>query len=129
MKVSTSIEISSTPQQIWAVLVDFDDYPTWNPVIVAAKGLAQPDKKLDITVKFAPTDAPQRFATTVGCPSDQSHSSVCPAQSNRVRLHRLRRSELVLHIAVVEAAMYVTFKFAESIDCTALLTLCPVAQY
>lgn len=31
--LETSITLSATPQQVWAVLMDFENYPEWNPFI------------------------------------------------------------------------------------------------
>lgn len=31
--LETNITLSATPQQVWAVLMDFEKYPEWNPFI------------------------------------------------------------------------------------------------
>jgi uncharacterized protein YndB with AHSA1/START domain len=31
--ISATVDIAATPQQVWAVLVDLDAYPQWNPFI------------------------------------------------------------------------------------------------
>lgn len=36
--LESSIQIQATPQQVWAVLADTADYPTWNPFIVSSGG-------------------------------------------------------------------------------------------
>lgn len=36
--LESSIQIRATPQQVWAVLADTADYPTWNPFIVSSGG-------------------------------------------------------------------------------------------
>src|SRR5258708_6249669 len=36
--LQSSIQIQATPQQVWAVLADTADYPTWNPFIVSSGG-------------------------------------------------------------------------------------------
>lgn len=38
--VERSIEIGATPAEVWSVLVDFQDYPQWNPFVIRA---AAPD--------------------------------------------------------------------------------------
>lgn len=33
MEISTEILINAIPDKIWAILTDFDKYPSWNPFI------------------------------------------------------------------------------------------------
>ncbi|HJY73456.1 MAG TPA: SRPBCC domain-containing protein, partial [Streptosporangiaceae bacterium] len=36
--LQSSIQIQATPQQVWAVLADTADYPSWNPFITSSSG-------------------------------------------------------------------------------------------
>ena len=32
-EINTAIEIISSPQNIWRILIDFKNYPKWNPFL------------------------------------------------------------------------------------------------
>jgi uncharacterized protein YndB with AHSA1/START domain len=36
-----TIEIDATPDEVWAVLTDFDDYDKWNPFVTSISGPAE----------------------------------------------------------------------------------------
>ncbi|MGW0083695.1 SRPBCC family protein [Streptomyces sp. NPDC003393] len=36
VRLTASIEIEADPEQVWAVLTDFDSYPRWNPFLTEA---------------------------------------------------------------------------------------------
>ena len=52
MEIKTQITINTTPDKIWAVLTDFENYPSWNPFI--KKIIGQPKAGSQITVSIAP---------------------------------------------------------------------------
>lgn len=54
-EIKTEILINSSPEIVWAVLTNFDDYPNWNPFIKSIKGEAKVGKK--ITARIEPPDA------------------------------------------------------------------------
>jgi len=54
-EVRTEITISATPEKVWAILTNFNDYPNWNPFIKSIKGSLLKGKK--ITVHLTPPDA------------------------------------------------------------------------
>jgi hypothetical protein len=37
-EIKTEIVINATPERIWAILTNFDNYPNWNPFIKSIKG-------------------------------------------------------------------------------------------
>jgi len=47
-EIYTEIEINSTADQLWRVLVDFDSYPQWNPFIRSVAGSPTEGAKLAI---------------------------------------------------------------------------------
>jgi len=48
-ELCTEIEIEATPDRVWQVLTNFDQYPEWNPFIQQAIGKAKVGEKVDIT--------------------------------------------------------------------------------
>lgn len=51
-KIHTSININATPQQVWDVLMNFKEYPQWNPFIQSITGIP----KVGHTIKVNLTD-------------------------------------------------------------------------
>lgn len=54
-ELRTEILVSASPQKVWEVLTDFDNYPNWNPFIKSIQG--QPKVGEKITVRLEPPDA------------------------------------------------------------------------
>jgi len=54
-EINTEILIHATPEKIWKVLTDFDQYPNWNPFIKSIKGQVQVGNK--IAVRLEPPGA------------------------------------------------------------------------
>jgi hypothetical protein len=50
-EIKTNIHIQARPAQVWAILLDFDQYPAWNPFILSAQGQAQEGTTLRIRVQ------------------------------------------------------------------------------
>jgi len=50
-ELRTEIEIQTTPDKVWQVLTNLDQYPEWNPFIHHAIGKAQVGEKVDITFR------------------------------------------------------------------------------
>lgn len=38
LNITTSIVLPATPEKVWAVLTDFENYPNWNPFLTSATG-------------------------------------------------------------------------------------------
>jgi hypothetical protein len=63
-RISTSIDIAATAEQVWTVLVDFSAYPVWNPFVRSVSGRTTPGSKLLVTIQ--PTARrPMTFEPTV----------------------------------------------------------------
>lgn len=58
MKIETSINIRANKKVIWDILMDFNEYSSWNPFIQSIKGTSSIGMSLEITLptmKFKPT--------------------------------------------------------------------------
>ena len=62
IEIATEIEMNATPERVWEVLTDFDNYPKWSPFITSISGeikegstlvtqIIPPNRKL---MKFSP---------------------------------------------------------------------------
>ncbi len=49
--IFTETEITSSPENIWNILTDFEAYTIWNPLITHATGIAQVGTIINITVQ------------------------------------------------------------------------------
>lgn len=54
-EIKTEILINTTPEKVWAILTDFENYPNWNPFIKSIKGEVNVGKV--ITVRIEPSEA------------------------------------------------------------------------
>jgi hypothetical protein len=55
LEIKTEITINATPEKVWEILTDFNEYPNWNPFIKSIKGQVVVGKK--ITVRIEPPEA------------------------------------------------------------------------
>jgi len=51
-QIKTEIVIHATPEKVWSILTNFDNYPKWNPFIKSVKGEVKVGNK--ITVRIEP---------------------------------------------------------------------------
>jgi hypothetical protein len=75
---SVSTVIHSTPEVVWAILIDGAKWTAWNPTIEKIEGMITPDGKLKVYSKLSPGRAfpvrvsefapPQRMVWTGGMP-------------------------------------------------------------
>jgi len=49
-ELKTEIEIYSSPEDIWRVLLDFEKYPEWNPFIKKIMGNPEPGAKIEAKI-------------------------------------------------------------------------------
>ena len=54
-EIKTEILINATPENVWSVFTDFDNYPNWNPFIKSIKGEMKVGNK--ITARIVPPEA------------------------------------------------------------------------
>jgi len=50
-QVTTEVHIDASPEQVWAVLSDFENYGSWNPFLPSIRGSMQVGESL--TIQFA----------------------------------------------------------------------------
>jgi hypothetical protein len=53
-RIETRIKTDASPEEVWAVLMDFDSYPAWNPMIVRLEGEAKIGARLRNTILIKP---------------------------------------------------------------------------
>jgi len=64
MEIKTQIIINATPDKVWAVLMDFENYPKWNSFIKKVSG--DPKVGVQITVSIvSPKGKPMTFKPIV----------------------------------------------------------------
>lgn len=50
-KLLTEITISTSPQRVWSVLTDFNNYPNWNPFIKSISGNQNIGSQLNVVIQ------------------------------------------------------------------------------
>ncbi len=50
-EITTEIEIDSSAGKVWAILLDFENYPAWNPFIREISGMPTVGSKLRVVIK------------------------------------------------------------------------------
>lgn len=63
MELSTSVYVDASPETVWRVLTDFDDYREWNP-FMRVVGRANEGAHLDVEIR-PPRRRTMRFRPTV----------------------------------------------------------------
>lgn len=63
-ELRTEIDIDSSPETVWAELVNFESFPNWNPMIRSAEGQPQLGEKLIVFVQAEGADG-MEFKPTV----------------------------------------------------------------
>jgi hypothetical protein len=64
MEIKTEINIKASPNQVWKVLTDFNNYSNWNPFIKQIEGTLKVGKKLKAVIQ-APESSAMTFKPTV----------------------------------------------------------------
>ena len=63
-EIRTSIEIESTPENVWTILTDFAAHPEWNPFIRSNEGTAKAGERLKVSIRPV-NGKPMTFRPTV----------------------------------------------------------------
>jgi len=50
-EIKTEIVIQATPEKIWKILTDFENYPQWNPFITSVTGEVEKGNKVVVNIK------------------------------------------------------------------------------
>jgi hypothetical protein len=50
-EIRTEIEIESTPERVWSILVDFAAHTQWNPFLRSIEGVAKKREKLKVFIQ------------------------------------------------------------------------------
>ncbi|MGK4567885.1 SRPBCC family protein [Flavobacterium sp. 3HN19-14] len=50
-ELKTEITIDATPEKIWSILSDFDEYPNWNPFITSITGDVKVGNKIAVRIE------------------------------------------------------------------------------
>lgn len=64
MEIKTQIRINATPDKVWAVLKDFENYPTWNSFIRSISGEPKVGNQITVSI-FPPEGEKMTFKPTV----------------------------------------------------------------
>lgn len=63
-EIKTEIVINSKPEKIWSVLVDFANYPNWNPFIKSISGSKEVGRHLMVQIQ-PPDSNPMNFSPQI----------------------------------------------------------------
>lgn len=50
-EIKTEILINASPEKVWAIFSDFENYPTWNPFIKSLTGQVKVGDKVHVTIQ------------------------------------------------------------------------------
>lgn len=50
-KIETEIIINASPEKIWKILTDFENYPVWNPFITDIKGNVEEGNQIQVKIE------------------------------------------------------------------------------
>lgn len=50
-EIKTEILINATPEKVWSVLTNFDNYPNWNPFLKSIKGEVKVGNNITVTIQ------------------------------------------------------------------------------
>src|SRR6185369_12184111 len=50
-EIKTEILINASPEKVWAIFSDFENYPKWNPFIKSLTGEVKVGEKISVTIQ------------------------------------------------------------------------------
>ena len=50
-EIKTEILVNATPEKVWSIFTDFENYPKWNPFIKSLNGQVAPGQKLKVRIE------------------------------------------------------------------------------
>lgn len=63
-EIETEILIHATPETVWKVLMNFDQYPKWNPFIISISGSQEAGRKIKVQIQ-PPGGSAMTFTPTI----------------------------------------------------------------
>jgi hypothetical protein len=63
--IAHELEIAARPEEVWAVLIDFDRYSEWNPYVLALSGALKVGGTLEVTIRQANWPEPLTVTPTL----------------------------------------------------------------
>ncbi|MFF5518313.1 SRPBCC family protein [Streptomyces coeruleorubidus] len=64
-RIASEVQISARPEEVWAVLTDFERFHEWNPFLVGAAGRAEPGQRLSLRFRLPGSGREMVFKPTV----------------------------------------------------------------
>ncbi|MEU6672634.1 SRPBCC domain-containing protein [Streptomyces sp. NPDC046853] len=64
-RIASEVQISAGPDEVWAVLTDFERFHEWNPFLVRAAGRAEPGQRLMLRFRLPKGGREMVFKPTV----------------------------------------------------------------
>ncbi len=51
MEIKTEILINATPERVWSIFTNFNNYPSWNPFIKSISGEVKVGSKITVNIE------------------------------------------------------------------------------
>lgn len=74
-ELKTEIQISSSPDKVWEVLIDFPNWKNWNPIVNHIEGKLEVDQELNITMSDKKGNDSKRYKSTITAIEEGKHFS------------------------------------------------------
>ena len=64
-EINTEIQISSTPEKVWEILMDLPEWSKWNPIVNSIEGELNIGEKLSITMSNSKGGAGKKYDSII----------------------------------------------------------------